>query len=164
MTLLTSWLRSWRRTEPTAAAIQAELRVLRGQRTVTVTQQGLVALDAVHDPTSARRWQDLGETTNALDQRIALLDAAAAHLAEEQRRAAHADAFERQTAEAQAFTDAVLARLPDGPTLTRARDLRDAIRHEAAILRTWSDAVSVRRPVDSVERDRRRSCASASAD
>lgn len=156
--MVISWLRAWRRTEPTAAAIRAELRALHHQRAVTVAQQGLLALDAVHDPTTARRWQDLGDTTTTFDQRIALLeealpqaearDAEAARLAEERRRAAHADAFERQTAEAQAFTDAVLASLPDGPTLTKARDLRDAIRHEAAMLRTWSDALNVRRPVD----------------
>jgi hypothetical protein len=56
--------------------------------------------------------------------------------------------YERQTAEAQAWLDAVLARLPDGETLTAARALRDALRDEARELSRWSRDAAVRRPVD----------------
>jgi hypothetical protein len=59
--------------------------------------------------------------------------------------------FVQRTQETQKFIDAVVASLPTGEVLTKARDLRDALHTEASGLRTWCNEASVRRPVDPLD-------------
>jgi hypothetical protein len=155
MTSLLHWLRSLRRTESvTAAEIRHRLHELREQHAVTVQQRDAVALDAVNDETAAQRWSHLDGTALELTQRLQVLGAAlpaaeareaeAIRQAEERARANRMREFERTAADAQKWLDVVLASLPSGEVLTKARDLRDALRTEANGLRTWSSEVQVR--------------------
>lgn len=153
------WLRSFRRIEPaTAAIIKAQLRTARDQYAVAVQQRDLVALDAVDDEASAARWQHLDDSTQELASRIDMLAAAlpmalaredeAREQADEQKRQQRMAAYLERTAEAQRWLDAVLERLPDGETLTAARDRRDLLYADARELSTCSRDVAVRRPLD----------------
>lgn len=150
---------SFRRTAPvTAAEIQRQLAALRQQHTQSVRQRHALALDAMRDQAAAQQWAALDEAAQHLTRRIDVLVAAlpqaeakeadARERAEAAARAKRMQEYERQTAEAQAWLDAVLARLPDGETLTAARDWRDRLHDEARSLRAWSNDVRVRRPVD----------------
>jgi hypothetical protein len=154
-----NWLRSRRGNQPASAeVIRRELTALHQQRRATTQRRDLLALDAVNDERSATRWVDLAGTARQLDDRIAVLDAAlpqaeareaeAARQAEVALRAKHMRDYERQTAEAQAWAEDMLARLPNGEELTQARDLRDALNSKAAQMRAWSKDACVRRPLD----------------
>lgn len=151
------WLRSMRAAEPARAAdLRRRLHESRELHTVTVQQRDMVALDAVDDEASARRWRELDDTTRELDQRITMLtgalplaEARERHDAEQAEAAARARRmrdYERRTAEAQAFVEDVIKRLPDADTLTRARDLRQQLAAHARELATWSK--NARRPLD----------------
>lgn len=175
---LVKWLRSLRGNESASAmTIRRELQSLRGQRSITVHQRDLLALDAVNDDPSASRWLHLDATVIALDRRIAVLEAALPQAeAREAKAAAQAEAlarstfqleYERKTAEIQAWLDGQLAQLPDGETLTKARDLRDSLSGDAGQMRAWSNALNVRRPLDPLhvltqEMQRRIDCISRS--
>ena len=154
-----SWIKSLRRTEPaTATTIRQELESLRQQHKVTVQQRDQLALDAVSDEASVLRWGHLDNTGLELERRIAIFQAALPQAeAREAEAAAQVEAaartkfeqeYARKTAEAQALLDELLARLPTGAELTRARDLRDALSGDAGRMRRWSNAVDVRRPLD----------------
>jgi hypothetical protein len=153
------WLRSFRRPQPvTATEIRRELQALKHQQAVSVQQRDLLAHDAINDSTAEARWSHLDASARSLDDRIALLAAAlpqaeareaeAARQAEAASRAKRTQDYERRTVEAQAWLDDMLARLPTGDELTKARDLRDALSSEAIQMRGWSNAVGVRRPLD----------------
>jgi hypothetical protein len=159
---LLDWMKSMRHAEPLRATeIRRRLHEARELHTVTVQQRDLVALDAVHDEASAHRWQDLDDTARELDQRIAMLAGALPHAEARERQAAEEaevaarakrmQDYEQRTVEAQAWLDDVLTRLPDGETLTRARNLRQQLANDARELAAWSSAVSVRRPLDPLE-------------
>jgi hypothetical protein len=156
------FLKSTRPTEPPSATeIRRRLHQARERHTVTVQQRDMVALDAVNDEVSEDRWHDLDCTVRELDQRIAMLASAlplaeareqhAAEQAEAAARAQRMQDYERRTAEAQAWLDEVLGRLPDAETLTRARDLRQQLAADARELATWSSDVGVRRPLDPLD-------------
>jgi hypothetical protein len=151
-----------RRTEPaTAAAIRRELRAAQDQHAVTIQQRDLCAFDAVRDDAAALRWSHLTDTASALAERMQMLTAAlaqaeaqeadAARQAEARRRAHAVRDYQQHTREAQEFLTAVLAHLPDGETLTAARDWRDRLAAEARDLRPFSRDVTVRRPLDPLD-------------
>jgi hypothetical protein len=145
----------------TSEAIRVELRTLSDQHTVTIQQRDLVAFDAVRDQSAAARWQHLDQTAAALAQRMQVLrvalpaaearEAEAARQAEATARSKQMQEFERLTAESQKWLDAVLARLPDGDTLTAARKLRDRIHDQARAMAPWSTDVRVRRPLNPLD-------------
>lgn len=150
---------SFRRAEPASvAAIQRELTDLREQHHGTIAARDRVALDAVTVAGAAVRWRQFDEAAAQIAQRLAVLTAAlpaaaereaeAARQAEAVRRERAMHGYQRQNAEAQAWLDAVLARLLTGEELTVARDLRDRLASEARDLRTWSNLPEVRRPLD----------------
>lgn len=161
--MILDWLRSLRQQQPaTAADIRRQLTALHQQRAVTVQQRDLVALDAVNDEPSAARWVHLDATARDLDSRIAVLatalpqaearEAEAARQAEADAYAKRMERYRQQTAEAQAWLDAVLARLPTGEELTQARNLRAALHAEAVRLEArGSREVAVRRPCDPLD-------------
>lgn len=156
------WLRALRGARPAhACEIRSELQAVRQHHTATVQQRDRIALDAVDEDSAAARWRQLDQAARECEERIELLSAAlplaevreaeAARAAKEQSRQARIRNFERQAEEAQEFIDGVLASLPTGEDLTKARELRDALRAEAAELRAWSDAIGVRRPLDPLD-------------
>jgi hypothetical protein len=159
---LWDWLKSMRHAEPLRAAeIRRRLHEARELQAVAVRQRDLVALDAVHDEVSAHRWQALDGAAHELDKRIAVLAAALPQAEAREHEAAEREElaarttklrdYDRQTAEAQAWLEDVLGRLPDGETLTRARDLRRQLAADARDLATWANDARVRRPLDPLE-------------
>ena len=161
MTILQS-LRSLRQSRPIGAAeIRRELLALQQQHAITVQQRSLLALDAVNDDAAAARWSQLGDTVQVLAQRIDVLasalpqaeakEAEAARQIEATARTKRMHNYQRQTAEAQAWLDGVLASLPSGEQLTQARTLRDVLREEARGLSQWSHDAAIRRPLDPLE-------------
>lgn len=162
MDSLLGWLKSFRRAERvTAAEIRRQLAALRQQHHETTTARDGLALDAVNDDGAALRWTHLDATVQALAQRLSVLDLALgqaeakeADAAEQADAAAHAQQmqhYQRQTTEAQAWLDALLARLPSGEELTEARNIRRALVAEARSLSRRSSDVSVRRPLDPLD-------------
>ena len=154
-----AWIKSLRKAVPaTAAAIRRELDSLQQQHKVTTQQRDHLALDAVNDEAASLRWLRLDGTAVELERRISVLEAALPQAeARETEAAAQAQAaarlkseqeYARKIVEAQAWLDELLARLPTGAELTRARDLREALGTDASHLRRWSNALSVRRPLD----------------
>jgi hypothetical protein len=141
-----------------AAEIRRELHTLTEQRAVTIQQRDLVAFDAVRDEAASLRWQHLGDTATALEQRIDVLRAAlpqaearereAAERAEAVRREQAVIAYRKHLQEAERIAADMIASLPHGEALTRLRDLRDGLSAEARDLGTWSRDHDVRRPFD----------------
>jgi hypothetical protein len=103
----------------------------------------------------------IDETRPFIPVRIAVLtvalpqanarEAEAVKQAEAAARIKFEQAYARKTAEAQAWLDDLLARLPTGPELTKARDLRDSLGADATQMRTWLNTAEVRRPLDPLE-------------
>jgi len=162
MDALLGWLKSFRRVEPvTAQEIRRQLAALREQHTQTVRQRHALALDAVRDETAAQRWTALDETARHLTRRIDVLaaalpqaeakEAAAREQAEAAVHAKRMQDYQRQTVEAKQWADAVLARLPTGEELTRARNIRHVLGNQARTLSGRSQDVAVRRPFDPLD-------------
>src|SRR5688572_15524076 len=96
-------------------------------------------------PFAMRRPPNGGRRATTLH---ALSDAEATRKAEAVRRERAMSAYQHLTQDAQQFMKAVLANLPDGDTLTQAREWRDRLTAEARELRQCTSTGSVRRPLD----------------
>ncbi|MGH6691136.1 MAG: hypothetical protein ACREF4_10735 [Gammaproteobacteria bacterium] len=160
--MMRDWLRSLRQRPPAPAAeIRQELAGLRHQHAETIARRDAMALDAVQSDEVAEQYQQLDAEASELARQIQMLEAAlpradareaeAARQAEADAHAKRLDRHRQQTAEAQRWLDAVLARLPSGEELTAARNLRDALRAEANGLSRRSQDVAVRRPLDPLD-------------
>lgn len=161
MTVL-NWLRGRRGDgSATASSIRRELCALQEQRGVAERQRDLLALEAVTNDAAAMRWSHLDETVRDLNTHITILAAAlpqaeareaeAAKQAEAAARTRLEQGYAKKTADAQAWFDNLIARLPTGAELTKAMQLRDALRKDAAAIRVWSSDASLRRPFDPLE-------------
>ena len=143
---------------PSAAEIRGQLSDLRSRHERVTADRAALALDAVNSERIALQYLQLDDEASELENGMQLLRAAlpaaeareaeAARQAEAAARAKRLQTFDRQTIEAQAWLDDVVMRLPTAEELTKARDLRDSLNSEAIQMRTWSDAVGIRRPLD----------------
>lgn len=126
----------------TAMALRDELGALRRQHAATIAQRDGLALQAIQSSAAGVEWERRDEAAHVAAQRIAVLEVAipraealeraAAARAEAARRELARVGYDRAEAEARAWASGVLARLPSGTELTRARDLRDRLRALAA--------------------------------